>query len=100
MKKMRAKAVPLNDKHPYDQEILEVVPDYVHVFKGLGNKTAAYACQVDMDNMQYLNFSDKERKRAARALYALGEVLNDKHDEYYLNRFADRILGYTADEEK
>lgn len=98
MKKCRAKPAQLDLNHPYDQTILEVCPGYATTFKRMGLKDVAAVC-VMLPNVAP-ELTVEQRKAVAKALDAFAEQLNDKDEEYYLSRLADRVLGYSADEEQ
>lgn len=96
MKKPRKSPAPLVPGNEMDDRIAEVTPCYASTFKEMGNDEAARACG---GGPLALGDDVVLRKRAAKALYAFADQLNDKDDEYYLNRLADRLLGYSdADE--
>jgi|SRR5579863_2082785 len=96
MKKPRKSPAPLIAGNEMDDVIRKCTPGYASTFKEMGNDEAARACKK---GPLALGDDIAARKRAAKALYAFADELNDKDDEYYLNRLADRLLGYSdADE--
>jgi hypothetical protein len=97
MKRTRAKPANLDPKHPYDQRIVEVCPGYYNTFLKMGLEDVARVLLL-LPDMPHDMPAD-QRQRVAKALYAFADELNDKDEEYYLNRLADRVLGYSADEE-
>lgn len=97
MKKCRPAPVPLLADDDFDQTIKETCPGYAADFKDMGLADVALACKDGP--MALASHTVKQRQAAARALYTFADRLNDKEDEYYLNRLADRILGYTSAEE-
>jgi hypothetical protein len=97
MKKCRAKPAQLDLNHEYDQTILEVCPGYYRTFMKMGLKDVAAVC-LQLPAVAP-DMTVEQRKAVAKALDAFAEELNDKDEEYYLSRLADRVLGYTAAEE-
>src|SRR5271154_3526146 len=96
MKKPRQAPAPLIADNEMDTIIKQCTPCYASTFKEMGNDEAAKVCKK---GPLALGEDIKTRKRAAKALYAFADQLNDKDDEYYLNRLADRVLGYSDDDE-